>query len=904
MGDFLPTGKLGTKSDSHWPLSIMLGAVSFLNLALPLFLVRILNPTDLGVYKVFFLYLVTAPVLLLAAGFNNGLYYWSHQGLDKDAKGTAAFQTTWCLQTLWSLAVVLVGSLLFLFTPLRSVLALLNEHTILLLVLAVGAMMSVNFFEEALIASGQIRRGARYSAAWECARTVGVFFSAAYFRTVDSVIESFLLFIVAKMIVSMILAFREKSAGFSALRGGLHGALRGDVTKAVLRYAIPSSVAAALFILINYADQFILIRFLSAAQFAAYSLGCLTVPPLMIFEQSVNKVLIPNLAKVLHNGELGRSANSNVDANSAKTLVRNAILELGLWLVPCVAGLYFFAGPISRLLFTNRYPETELYLKIYCFLYLTLIIPYDAWARASGRSSWVLKAATGFAFLTLVTTYLGAYFGGVLGALVSFIVSRALLRLYSLFEMKRYMNWRLKEIIPFQFLFGFSVVSLLTGFVTQQGLALFHREFVGLVVMGLLFWVIYIPLCVPSSRRAMRGTTSTGKVLQLTQFLALGGLEKMVLNLSTSLSTEGRWEPAVLVFDELPGQLTLNDQFGKIPIYEFKKGPGVSLKLALYIAKICRQEKIEILHAHDFGALIYASMAKIISFGVLKIVFTQHSFVHLSRARRYRLYEKIFTRLADQVCVVAPQLRQKYGELGLDQSKITIVENGVNFTEPTGDTQIGAAACLRLSLLPGIDVVGDEIFILNLARIYRGKGQDTVLKIWAQLPSHIRKRCRLIFVGASSDETFAAQVQEVFALSPDPGRISFVGGSLAPERWLAASDILISGSSEEGLPLAPIEALGAGLAVFLSDIPGHEMLAPYGELFPLGDLAQAARQLTQLITRVTVRGTTVEDQARSLQVRERFSSANMAHAYRQIYDCVSNERRESENAIQKQNCLP
>jgi glycosyltransferase involved in cell wall biosynthesis len=67
------------------------------------------------------------------------------------------------------------------------------------------------------------------------------------------------------------------------------------------------------------------------------------------------------------------------------------------------------------------------------------------------------------------------------------------------------------------------------------------------------------------------------------------------------------------------------------------------------------------------------------------------------------------------------------------------------------------------------------------------------------------------------------ELKETIASFSLSERIVFVGGSLVPHLWVQASDLFASGSEFEGMPLAALEAVGAGIPALLSDIEGHRI---------------------------------------------------------------------------------
>lgn len=842
---------------SHWPLTILMGASSLLSLFLPLVLVRVLNPTQMGFYKLFFLYSATAPWILLSAGLSNGLYYWAGQ----NDRRKVSFEVTWTLQLLWSFGVLVLGALLWPWVRIENLFSLESPLLFALLVVSIAVTIPSTFLEEARIASGQTRWAAWYGTFWEFAKAVTLMSSGLYFRSVTALACSYCAVIGLKLLCSSFLTWR---LGYARL------SLSTETTRAVLRYALPSSLAAALSVIIGYCDQFILGQKLPAAEFAVYSLGCLSVPPLLIFEQSVNKVLIPRLSESLVTQPI---------AHSMK-LFRRAVMDLGLWLTPAAAGLFFFAGPITRLLFTSRYPEAEVYLQIYSASYLLYIIPYDAWARAEGRSTWILKTIAVFSVVSFVATFAGASWqgagGGARAALILFLASQAGLRLYSLWSLKN-QQVSLRKLLPGKALLRFLLSSLVIGVITQYLSHQFEKEIIGLLVMGTVFWILYFIACVPWTAKKERMESPTHQVLMLTQYLHIGGLEKMILNLSQALLQRQKWTPSVFVYDEIPGVATLDAAFAPIPVQRWNKPTGFSLKLVVQIVKHCRAHEIDVIHAHDMGPLIYGVLAKFLSLGRLRLVYTQHSFVHFQKGKKYRVYEGLFVRFADQVITVSPALKEVYVEMGLKPEKVRVIENGIPFGTPLKDQRERQNSLQKV--LPQLSPeMASSFVILNLARLHPGKGQEQVLDLWQLLPENIQEQALVVFVGSETSPQYQKQLEQKAAGHKNHQRLLFVGPTLDPETWIRASHLLISASLEEGLPLSPLEALAMGVPAFLSEIPGHALLRDEAEIFSLQNLTQAAQALSRRIEQKDFLPRALPE-----KIRQRFDVQKMAAAYEELY---------------------
>jgi glycosyltransferase involved in cell wall biosynthesis len=186
---------------------------------------------------------------------------------------------------------------------------------------------------------------------------------------------------------------------------------------------------------------------------------------------------------------------------------------------------------------------------------------------------------------------------------------------------------------------------------------------------------------------------------------------------------------------------------------------------------------------------------------------------------------------------------------------VRVIENGVEFSNSIvlpNDAQLTDRRKLIDSLRErgeadyAISTLEDNIdkaWLISMARLHAGKGQDHLMRVWAELPAEARAKCLLVLAGPETLDGELARLQSIAATVPDSQSIVFPGRIPEPVPWLLASDIFLSGSEYEGMPLAPIEACGAGLAVILSNIEGHRLLADAARFFDLDSPKDGARHI-------------------------------------------------------------
>lgn len=826
---------------SHWPLSVLGGMASVLNLALPLALVRICTQTEMGHYKIFFLYLVLVPWFFLTAGITNGLGHW---GGRPQAERTLAFRTSWSLLLICATLVTVLGILGGSYFS-----AGLGWDSLTKFIFIWGAAATIlsSFFEEASIASGKIWRGALFSSSFEVIRNLSLLTSAFYFRQIRAVFLTHTIIITIKVLIGTFWGIKEGFQRPLWTRSSL---------RQVLSYAGPVSLSAALAILTNYADQLLLSRTLDTSTFALYTLGCLAIPPLMIFEQAVNRVLIPKLSQAFHNS-----------LDYARVLYSEAMSELSWILIPACIGLITFSDDIVVLLFTKRYLPCAEYLRLYSFYYLMFTIPFDACARARAQGTWILKQLVAFSAITVLGVHFGSQWWGAKGALLAFLTSQYLMRITALIRVSRQEGWPLRSLIPWRDGLRYIFFALTAAVVSQT---LFrapigdHAEMtrttqaLSFFLKGAMFVFIYAFGTLGASIKRRAHSSPRPRVLILTQYLGLGGLERVVLNLATGLKKVGTWDSTVFVYDEIPGSPTLHAEFdaASIPVITCIKDSGLSWKVIRRLVQEIFQSRTSVIHSHDLGALIYAVIAKWLLFGGIKIVHTQHSFIHLEKSKNYKHYERFFSFFADKICSVSESIQSQYDTVGISPSQIEVIPNGVVFPDRAARTRLEQmewrswliADLTEPEAKDALYKLIEKPWILCMARVHPKKGQEQVAQVWEKMSPQARTNSVLIFVGAETSAGALAVLKKRIQTLPQNENVIYAGFTKSPAKWLAATDIFISGSEFEGMPLGPIEAVGSGTATLVSEIPGHSMLPSYAKRFALDQPAQGARILEEFIS--------------------------------------------------------
>ncbi|MBC98394.1 MAG: hypothetical protein CME63_11630 [Halobacteriovoraceae bacterium] len=408
-------------SSGHWPVFVAGIISSFINLFLPTLLVRMLTPEDIGIYKIYFLYIHSFTFLSLAGAPLYSVFYYIGK-----KEGKEYIDHAWKMATLLSLVALAIG---ILFSSTISERINLTQQQTLLLLFSGALIPPSSFYGEYLVAKGKTLSGPLFHSAFEVFKGVGIILAAYLTRDINTTFIVFGITFLIKFLLSLILGLKDR---LITLKIDIHK------MKEIFIYCAPMSSAGLLGFFLEKIDMLTLSSYLSPTDFAFYSMGCLVVPPLFILEMSVTKVLMPKLSKLWHESKLREMGLS----------LKKAQEDIAFLMIPAVCGLIIYSRPIIELLFTDQYLESIPYLRIFALSYLTYIIPHDTIARATGKTKWILKVYLVITPLSLIAVTYSAKFHGALSALTLTVIFRFIPKFWGLYYSSQKTGLSILELLP------------------------------------------------------------------------------------------------------------------------------------------------------------------------------------------------------------------------------------------------------------------------------------------------------------------------------------------------------------------------------------------------------------------------------------------------------------------------
>jgi len=859
------TGKGVDYSASHWPVSTLFGISSLLSILLPIILVRYLVPAEIGMFKIFFLYLMLVPEIFLASGFASGLAYWIGQGRKGEEALALSLRCIFLLGILVSLVFMVLSGFLAEYFD-------VSRFLVILFSLAAFSMITAHLFEEVCIFRGHTWLGAIFHASFAFVRTALMVLAAIVFESLEAVLLAHVLVNSAKALIGAGLLINiERSIvkwNFALLRP-------------VFNYSLPVGLSGALIVIAVKADQLLLSNSLDSASFALYAIGCFALPPLFILEQSLTRLLVPRLSDCFSSGQKAR----------AIQLYRSTVQELAFWTVPAVAGLIIFAEPLIVLLFTEQYRDAAMYLQIFALSYLCMIFPFDVTARGRADSGWILQTGFMSAALALALCSVLLTFFGAMGALFGLILSRSLVAAWGLRYHTTEMGCSLSALVPFEQISRFFMATAVLSVLALGIRHWFPSELSWFLVAGSLFFLLYIAARPFFKLEMSPGNQERPAILILTETLNTGGLERVVVDLAKGVEHDGKLRVVVVAYNQGKQRSPLLDELEKsgVEVISLSKGAGVSLAMPWQLAILATKHRALIIHTHDLGALLYGSLAKLFIPWRASLVHTQHTFSHVSVNKRYGVYERFFSLFCDHAVAVSSGVMREYEQLGIKPKSYSVIPNGTSLTRPIAASDWMTLQA-RLELATSLDdhrlrelalqSLG-ETWVVSLGRLCTVKGQDQLLLGWDALDHQLRSEIRLFIIGPESEPGFALSLEELRSRLPREEKIHIIPEHHDGGMWIAAADIFCSLSRAEGHPLASLEAAQLGKRLLLSDIEAHRTFFNQATFVSTIHPQSFWKALSALLS--------APDQwekraAYAERLRWSFSTDRMVRAYTEIYE--------------------
>lgn len=373
------------------------------------------------------------------------------------------------------------------------------------------------------------------------------------------------------------------------------------------------------------------------------------------------------------------------------------------------------------------------------------------------------------------------------------------------------------------------------------------------------------------------------RVLWLIKGLSVGGAERL-LTASLPYLNRSMFDYQVAYFLTHKDDLVPEFERAGIPVFCLNINKPYDLGAVLRLARLLRQQKIEILHIHSPHAGILGRVAAHLS-GVKAVVNTEHS--QLERQNRLAQLGNLLTYpLNDAVIAISESVLHSILDRQIFKRGIYVtIHNGVDLNA------IATAGICRTPLKESLGIAAHHQVVGNVANLYPGKGHQYLLEA-ARLVLNQLPDVTFVIVGKEKKKEDLEQLQELAQRLGIQDRVIFTGFRQDVFQVMSTFDIFVLPSLWEGFGIVLLEAMALGKPVIGTNVGGIPEVIDNGLngfLVEPRNSQQLAERILELLRNAALRNRMGQNGIQKVQLR--FSIERVVKEIEKVYMMAMNGKR-------------
>lgn len=379
----------------------------------------------------------------------------------------------------------------------------------------------------------------------------------------------------------------------------------------------------------------------------------------------------------------------------------------------------------------------------------------------------------------------------------------------------------------------------------------------------------------------------TTKVAHVLDTRAMGGTEAALVHLVRHLDPTRFRASAILSPEALHLPLTDHLRDAGVEVH-FQTMPRTKRDVRLFAELTGRLRRMspEVVHVHlpftldNRWAFLAARLA-----GTRVVVSTEQLAAEewVFRSIRARVLKRVLVALQDRLIATSEHVHARLAAAGVPSAKIVTVYNPVEIPEQMSPET-------RTRVRRNLGIAAETPLVGMVARIDpKQKRYDQFLaaarRVAISVPS-----ARFLAVGDGTPEARAELERTAHTLGL-ASCVQFLGYRADARDIVAALDVFVLASNNEGFPLVTLEAMAAAIPIVATDLPPlREQIADMqtGYLVPRGDIEMLASRITTLLQD---RAHAREMAGRARAAVQQFDARSMAARIQDVYDVLLAGRR-------------
>ena len=300
-------------------------------------------------------------------------------------------------------------------------------------------------------------------------------------------------------------------------------------------------------------------------------------------------------------------------------------------------------------------------------------------------------------------------------------------------------------------------------------------------------------------------------------------------------------------------------------------GGGFKLSAIFKLVKMIRYRKVNVVHSHGRGSLIYAALACMFLPGV-RLIHTVHR-ADGDLVSRHDVLRGLVLGRADHLVAVSRSAASEFAAVNkCSVDEIKVIYNGIDLSEFDG--------------FRAKDVIDDgkPVVIGTVANLSSDKDFDTLLRAFAVVLDIAVETGRTLSLRIIGDGPCAEVLHKLAKNIGIYNDVNFMGFRKDVPAQLAEFDVFVLSTKTEGFGIAILEAMASGVPVVAIRVGGVlEIIEDEknGLLFEVGNVQELVDAMTKVIADDALKAKFIHNASET--VTSKFSQASMIAAYKEIY---------------------
>lgn len=299
------------------------------------------------------------------------------------------------------------------------------------------------------------------------------------------------------------------------------------------------------------------------------------------------------------------------------------------------------------------------------------------------------------------------------------------------------------------------------------------------------------------------------RIVQMLPSLDVGGMERLVIALARKQKETGH--ESILYCLSHSGTLAPQAEAHGLQIRIFHKRPGFSFSTIRDITRMLHIDRPEVVHTHNALVHHYGVIAAKLA-RIPVVVNTRHGYGSLAWDAKRETIFKTMANWTDAIVLVTKGVQDYFvTEQRIARHRTRVIMNGAEVDQ-----------FLRRPANPGSR--RPVIRFGTVGRLAPPKNHVLLVRAFAALlPQFPAAELHLL-----GDGECRREIESCIAELGLQERVTLHGFSNDVSGFLSTLDVFVLSSLSEGLPLAVLEAMAAGLPIVATRLPGVEDVAPEG----------------------------------------------------------------------------